>query len=71
VRLAALSVGLAAVGVLALLVNFVGAAGGHCDASCSGNFPRWLYVASGWVVVLCVALLIALAAAGIVRRLRA
>jgi hypothetical protein len=31
--------------------ELIGAAGGHCDDSCSGNFPYWLFVAPGWVVV--------------------
>jgi hypothetical protein len=70
VRLAALALGLAVTGVLGFLINFVGAAGGHCDESCSGNFPFWLYVGSGWVVVLCVVLLIAVGVIALVRRFR-
>jgi hypothetical protein len=70
VRLAALSVGLAVAAGIALFINFVGAAGGHCDESCSGNFPFWLYAGSGWVVVLCVVSLIAIGVIALIRRLR-
>jgi len=70
VRLAVLALGLAVTGGLALLINFVGAAGGHCDDSCSGNFPFWLFVGSGWFVVLCVVLLIAVGVIAVIRRLR-
>ena len=61
---------LAVIGVLAFVVNYFGAAGGHCDDSCSGNFPFWLFVASGWVVVVCVALLVVIAAVALIRRLK-
>jgi hypothetical protein len=71
VRLAGLSGGLAVVAVLAFITNYLGAAGGHCDDSCSGNFPFWLYVASGWVVVVCVVGLVVIGAAAVIRRLRA
>ena len=57
-------------GSVALVINFVGATGGHCDESCSGNFPFWLYVGSGWVVVLCVVLLIAVGMTALIRRFR-
>jgi hypothetical protein len=67
--LTGLSAGLAAVGVLALAVNFLGAAGGHCDDSCSDNFPYWLFVASGWVVMLCVVGLVVVGAIALIRRL--
>src|SRR4051812_46560417 len=70
-RLAGLSVALVGIAVVALVVNYLGAAGGHCDDSCSGNFPFWLYVASGWVVILSVVLLLVIAAVALVRRLRA
>jgi hypothetical protein len=70
VRLGELSLGLAVTGGLALVVNFVGATGGHCDESCSGNFPFWLYAGSGWVVLLCVVLLIAVGVIALIRRLR-
>jgi hypothetical protein len=69
-RQAALALGLAVTGGVALVINFVGAAGGHCDESCSGNFPFWLYASSGWVVVLCVVLLIAVGAIALIRRVR-
>jgi hypothetical protein len=51
-------------------MNFVGAAGGHCDESCSGNFPFWLYAGSGWVVVLCVVLLTTIGVVALTRRFR-
>jgi hypothetical protein len=70
VRLAALAFGLAVTGGVALLINFVGATGGHCDESCSGSFPFWLYAGSGWVVVLCVVLLIAVGMTALIRRFR-
>jgi hypothetical protein len=57
--------------VVAFAVNFIGATGGHCDDSgCSENFPVWLYVASGWLVLLSLAALLVVAAVGIVRRVR-
>jgi hypothetical protein len=70
-RLAGPAVGLGTIGALALVVNFAGATGGHCDESCSGSFPFWLYVASGWVVILCAVMLIVIGAVALVRRLRA
>ena len=66
--LTGLSTGLALLAVLAFAVNFLGAAGGHCDDSCGGNFPYWLYVASGWVVILCVVALVAVGALALIRR---
>jgi hypothetical protein len=69
-RPAALALALAVTGGLALVINFVGATGGHCDESCSGNFPFWLYAGSGWVVVLCAALLIAAGVIALIRRFR-
>jgi hypothetical protein len=70
VRPVALALGLAVTGGLALAINFVGATGGHCDESCSGNFPFWLYASSGWVVVLCVVFLVAVGVISLVRRSR-
>ncbi len=55
----------------AFIVNFLGATGGHCDDSgCGGNFPEWLYLLSGWVVLLSLAALVLLAVYGAIRRLR-
>jgi hypothetical protein len=68
-RLGAIAVGLLAAGVLAFCVNFVGATGGHCDDSCSGNFPYWLYAGSGWVALLCAVLLVGVGLAALLRRL--
>ena len=68
-RLTGLSAGLAVIAVLALAVNYLGAAGGHCDDSCGGNFPYWLYVASGWVVMLCVVGLVVVGVVALIRRL--
>src|SRR3954452_10015474 len=70
VRLTPVALGLAVTGVMAFAINFLGAAGGHCDESCSGNFPYWLYAGSGWVVVLCVVSLIAVGVIALVRRVR-
>jgi hypothetical protein len=69
VRVGALALGLAVAAAVALVINFVGAAGGHCDESCSGNFPFWLYVGSGWVVVLCVVLLLAVGVIALIQRI--
>jgi hypothetical protein len=69
-RLTPIALGLAATGVLAITINFLGAAGGHCDESCSGDFPYWLYSGSGWVAALCVVSLIAIGVMALVRRLR-
>lgn len=70
-RLAAAAFLLFVLAVAALAVNYIGAAGGHCDeVSCGGDFPRWLYLGSGWVVTLCLAALLILGVAAIVRRVR-
>jgi hypothetical protein len=66
-----LALPLLTIALVAFAVNFVGATGGHCDDSgCSGNFPEWLYVGSGWVVLLSVAALLVVLAVGLVRRAR-
>jgi hypothetical protein len=70
VRLGALSLGLLATAGLAFVINYLGAAGGHCDESCGGSFPFWLYAGSGWVVVLCVVLLLAVGVIALIRRFR-
>jgi hypothetical protein len=44
--------------------------GGRCgELGCSG-FPEWLYVASGWLVLLCLAGLLLTFAYAAIRRLR-
>jgi hypothetical protein len=65
-----LSAVLAVASVVAFVVNYLGAAGGHCDDSCSGDFPFWLFVASGWVVTLCVASLGVIGVVALIRRLK-
>jgi hypothetical protein len=66
-----LALPLLTVALAAFVVNFLGATGGHCDDSgCSGNFPEWLYVGSGWLVLLSVAALLVVLAVGLVRRAR-
>jgi hypothetical protein len=67
VRLSLLALILFVLAVAALFVNFVGAAGGHCDDSCSANFPYWLYVGSAWTVMLSVAALLVIGAVGLWR----
>jgi hypothetical protein len=66
--LTGLSAGLVLIGVLAFGVNFLGAAGGECDESCGGSFPYWLYVGSGWVVMLCVVGLVVVGVVALIRR---
>ena len=68
-RLGAAAAWLLGVGILAFGVNFAGATGGHCDSSCSANFPYWLYAGSGWVALLCGAVLVAVGLTALVRRL--
>ena len=62
--------GLVVIAGLALAVNFVGAAGGHCDESCSANVPFWLYAGSGWAVVLCLVALVAIGVIALIQRFR-
>ena len=65
-----LALALLATTLAAFAVNFVAATGGHCgDYGCS-SFPEWLYVSSGWLVLLCLAGLVLLLGYGAVRRLR-
>ena len=54
----------------AFAVNFVAATGGHCGDDGCGEFPEWLYVASGWLVLLSLAALLLLLVFGLVHRLR-
>ena len=68
-RLTVLSAVLAALGVPAVVINYLGAAGGHCDDSCSGNFPFWLFVASGWVAFVCIVSLVVIGAVALIRHL--
>jgi hypothetical protein len=66
-----LALALLATALVAFVVNFFGAMGGHCgDDGCSADYPEWLYVGSGWLVLLCLAGLVALLGYGAVRRLR-
>jgi hypothetical protein len=58
------------VALAAFGASFTGATGGRCgELGCSG-FPEWLYVASGWLVLLCLAGLLLTFAYAAIRRLR-
>ena len=58
------------VAVVAFMVNAVGAMGGHCgDDGCSASFPEWLYIASGWLVLACLAGLLGVLVFGAARRI--
>jgi hypothetical protein len=66
-----LALAVLATALVAIVVNFLGATGGHCDDDgCSADFPEWLYLGLGWLVLLCLAALLLLAGYGAVRRLR-
>jgi hypothetical protein len=70
-RLAVSAAVLTVLAVAGLVTNFLGAAAGHCDEhGCSGNFPRWLYIGSGWFVLACVVGLLAIAAMAVAHRIR-
>jgi hypothetical protein len=66
-RLTAVAAWLATLAVVALAINFMGATGGHCDESCSGNFPYWLFQGSAYAVVASVGGLVGVAVFGCVR----
>ena len=70
VRILPLAMLLVIAALCAFAVNFVAATGGHCGEDGCIDFPEWLYMASGWLVLACLAALLVLGVYGVLRRLR-